>query len=104
MNLQMIKANNLLAGNNWFSPDTMRFFKSRVLPTIYGGRFFLSRETSPSGKTAYSVREAVDGGKSIKTRGEFHAYSLEAARGFARALAANDVVVIARFEKVKEAV
>lgn len=100
MTIQTIKANNLLAGQFFFSRDTMRFFKSRVLPTIYGGRYFITRETDPSGKTAFSVREAIDGGKNIKTIGAFHSMTLEEAKAAARALAESVRGAVAINEKL----
>lgn len=35
---------NRRAGQHFFSPDTMRFFKSRVHSALYGGRFFVTSE------------------------------------------------------------
>jgi hypothetical protein len=42
-----IKAANERAGNFFFSPDTMRYFRSRVLPTVTqgpGGVYFVTSE------------------------------------------------------------
>lgn len=94
MTIETIKANNLLAGQFFFSKDSMRFFKSRVLPTVYGGRYFITREVNPSGKVAYTVREAVDGGKHIKTIGDFHMMDLKEAKSMARAMAVSTVGAI----------
>jgi len=91
MNIEMIKANNLLAGQYFFSRDTMRFFKSKVFPKVYGGKYFITRETNPSGETRFTVREAVNGGKYMKTVGEFFAHrTIKEARAVARAMAESD--------------
>ena len=91
MTIDMIKANNLLAGQYFFSRDTMRFFKSKVYPTIYGGKYFITRETDPRGRIGYTIREAVDGGKNIKTVGGFHVITeLAEAKKAARACAEAD--------------
>lgn len=40
-----IKAANRAAGFHWFDPDTMRFFGTRILPTVYqgpGGVYFVT--------------------------------------------------------------
>jgi hypothetical protein len=72
--IDTIKATNLLGGGKWFNKDTMRFFNSHVLPTVYKGKYFITHETNPSGVKRYSVREAIDGGESIETVGSFHSY------------------------------
>ena len=59
---------------HWFDRDTLRFFKSKLPTSAYetdAGVLFVSRETNPSGITAFTVRrQMVDG--DIKTVGEFH--------------------------------
>lgn len=85
MNIDIIKANNLLAGQFFFSRDTMKFFKSKVFSTVYGERYFITRETNPSGETRFTVREAHDGGKHITTVGPFFSFrTLPEAREAAR--------------------
>ena len=73
-NVSQIKAANKAAGLHWFEPSTLRFFKSRVLSTVYGGRFFVSSEQGPNGVRAYSVREASEDGE-ISTVGEFQGWA-----------------------------
>ena len=91
MNIQMIKANNILSGQHWFEPETLRFFKSRILSTVYGGKYFITRETNPSGEMRFSIREAIDGGKRINTVGAFHSIkTLAEAKDAARAMAESD--------------
>jgi len=87
MNIEMIKASNLLAGQHFFERATMRFFQSRVFSTVYGGKYFITSEINPSGEKRYTVREAVDGGKFIKCTNFFHHETLVAAKDEARQLA-----------------
>lgn len=80
---------------HWFSPDTMRFFRSRLERTAYvgpGGVFFVTSEQfSDESPRLYSVR--VWRGSKIDTTGEFQGYrSLEAAREAAKAAAAAPLV------------
>ena len=85
MNIGTIKANNALSGKLFFSRESMRFFKSRVFSTVYGGKYFITRETNPSGDTRFTVREAHDGGKHITTVGPYFSFrTLEEARDAAR--------------------
>ena len=47
------------AGSHWFDRSNMRFFRSRIMPTIYagtGGVYFLSSEQPPDGARKFSVR------------------------------------------------
>jgi hypothetical protein len=57
-----IKAANRAAGHFFFSADTMKFFKSKVYPTVYGGRYFVTSEQPPHGDREYQVRWADDRG------------------------------------------
>jgi hypothetical protein len=73
-----IKAANEALGHHWFSPSTLRFFRSRVLSTVYGGRFFVTSEKrtgwrEPDQPRLYTIRKASDDG-SIETVGEFQEY------------------------------
>jgi len=90
VDIETIKENNRLAGQFFFSKDTMRFFKSKVLPTVYGDKYFITRETGPSGIPAYTVREAIDGGKNIKTVGAFNSMTLAEAKAAARAFVESE--------------
>jgi len=85
-NVGQVKAANQAAGQCWFSPSTMRFFKSRVLSTVYGGRSFVTSEQGPNGVRAYSVRETTEDGSSISTVGEFQGWATapQAKRGARR--------------------
>lgn len=67
------------AGSHFFDAETMRFFGSRVLPTVYGGRYFITSEQDHyrNGAKAYTVRIALDKGN-IDTVGDFQAYATRA--------------------------
>ena len=69
--LPRIKEANRQAGKHWFSPDTLRFFKSRIGETIYqgpGGVYFVSSEVyGPSAPRLYSVREFTPSTKAVNS-------------------------------------
>jgi hypothetical protein len=75
-NITEIKAANEAAGRFWFRKDTLAFFKSKVYPTVVHGHYFITRETNPSGETAFSVRSCFDG--EIDTVGEFFSHATHA--------------------------
>lgn len=60
-------------GGFWFSPDTMRFFGTRIHDAVYGGRVFVTSEQPPHGPRNYSVRMITDDYR-IETLGEFGGY------------------------------
>ena len=74
-NIEQIKKRNEAIGHNWFSADTMRFFSSEVLPTIYGGKYFISSEEDTYGnyERKFTIRIAYHDGQ-IDTVGSFQAY------------------------------
>lgn len=90
-----IKRANKELGHHWFSPDTMRFFSSRVLREVYGGRYFVTSEQfypvlGEAYARRYTIRVAADDG-SIDTVGEFQAYkTARAAKAAARKLGAQE--------------
>jgi hypothetical protein len=55
-----IRAANKSAGLFWFSPNTMRFFNTRICGPLHGGRFFVTSDRiSPrDGIRRYTVRVA----------------------------------------------
>lgn len=63
--------------SNWFHPDTMRFFKSRIGDTGYktdNGYYFISSEKRGNENRYYTIRhQNLDG--HIKTVGEFQDYT-----------------------------
>ncbi len=57
----------------WFSPDTMRFFRSRVGDELYAGRYFISSEKQEyNTPRMYTVREVTNDG--IHSASEFMQY------------------------------
>jgi hypothetical protein len=64
------------SGSHFFDADTMRFFGSRVLDTVYAGRLFITSERSgfDNPVRSYTVREFMPDG-SIETVGEFNGYA-----------------------------
>ena len=64
-------------GRHFFSPDSMRFFSSRVHDTVYGGCIFVTSEKGWDDIRAYTVR-AIDNKGNIYTLGEFQEYSCRA--------------------------
>jgi hypothetical protein len=62
----------------WFSPDTIRFFRSRIQPTVYpvpDGAVFVTSEAREAGTPRmFTVRFARDGG-GIDTVGDFMGYT-----------------------------
>ena len=81
-------------GGYWFSPDTMRFFKSRIhdvyqVPNA-GGWAFITSEKGPTGVRAYTVRTMNDAGKIGDGGGGFQGYAtLGRARTGLKAYAAS---------------
>lgn len=74
------------AGSHWFDPDTMRFFKCKILPTVYqgpGGIFFVSSEAYQEESRAYSVRQFKPDTNDIDTVGDFN--SMTRAEAIAKA-------------------
>ena len=69
---EIIQANRN-SGGHWFSEETMRFFKCRILDGVFGGHYFVTSEKGPSGVRAYTVRHADSDG-TISTVGGFQAY------------------------------
>ena len=62
LTIAAVRRANKLAGQFFFSPDTMRFFSSRIGRTVYGGRYFVTSEQGPSEVRRYTVREAMENG------------------------------------------
>jgi hypothetical protein len=87
-----IRAANAVAGHYFFTPDTLRFFRSRIAPGVIGGRFFVTSEqfvpsSGDPDPRLYTVRRANDDG-TVDTVGDFQAYlSLASARAAARRMA-----------------
>lgn len=52
---------NRLAGGTFFDKRTVLYFKKKVLPTMYGGVYFISYDLTDEGKR-YNVRKVLAGG------------------------------------------
>jgi hypothetical protein len=95
MTIDQIKSANRKAGCFFFSPDTMRFFRSRVGSTVYqgpGGVYFVTSEQFvPSrGRPAprlYTVRVFDPATGEVDTAGEFNSLTKGRAQRAARKLA-----------------
>jgi hypothetical protein len=93
--IDAIKQANQRGGYHFFEASTLRFFDSRILPTVYGGRYFITSEQfhGSDGYTAprkYTIRRAEDSGD-INTIGEFQAYNeLREAKQAAQTLAEQE--------------
>lgn len=73
-----VERKNVKAGNYWFSPDSMRFFKSRTGDTAYvkGNKaYFVSSEKYEREPRKYSVRVSDLKTGSVNTVGEFQQFS-----------------------------
>ncbi|CAB4126561.1 hypothetical protein UFOVP75_11 [uncultured Caudovirales phage] len=72
--IQDVQNANAEIGHHFFDRDTLRFFGSRVLDGVEGGRYFVTSERRPRSNDArrYTIRECVNG--KINTVGEFQAF------------------------------
>ena len=70
-----VKRNNKEAGLFWFSPDSIRFFKSRIESELIDGKFFVSSEKNmEDDPRLYSIRKYNPKTHGIDTVGEFQAF------------------------------
>ena len=85
-NIRDIKDANRRSGHYFFTPDTMRFFRSRVHDDVYGAGFFVtSEQLNYDSPRYYTVRFARPDG-SVTSVSEFQQY---ASRSGAHAAAAR---------------
>lgn len=73
-NINEIKDVVRASGSHWFDPDTLSFFKCRVLEGVYqgdGGVYFVTSERGPHFPRAYTVRKFDPLTCGISTVGEF---------------------------------
>lgn len=98
-NIQDIITANRVKGGHFFSPDTMRFFRSRVLSDVYqgpGGVYFVTSEkragfgSIPDGSRQYTVRVFNPKTADVNTAGDFNKLSRYMAIKNAKALAAGE--------------
>lgn len=73
-----VKKANKAAGQFWFSPNTLRFFDSRIESELLGGEFFVTSEHRPGDRRKFSVRRVTPDAH-IENVGEFYAYATLAA-------------------------
>lgn len=71
--IDTIIASNKSVGGTFFDRRTVLYFKNKVLPTMYGGKYFISYDVTDDGEKLYSVREALKSGL-IRLVGERGAY------------------------------
>lgn len=98
MTIEQIRAANKAAGFFFFEPDTVRFFRSRILPTVHsgpGGVYFLTSEQFVSSRGVasprrYTVRKFNPGSGDIDTVGEFNSMSKAHATKLAKRCAAGE--------------
>jgi hypothetical protein len=88
--IEAIRKANRARGDVWFSPETMRYFKTRLCGDVIGGRWFVTSDKAPyPGATRrYTVRECLPDGRCQTAKGtEFGAHATaHAARTAAFAL------------------
>jgi hypothetical protein len=56
-------AKNKEVGGTFFNNRTVLYFKSKVLPTMYGDKFFISYDVDETGTKAYVIREVLESGR-----------------------------------------
>lgn len=83
-------------GFDWFSPESMNWWNSRLEIELYGGRFFVTSERKeltdeyPARWTVHEAYEDEKGKLNIRTVGEFQQYGTATeAHEAARRLAAE---------------
>ncbi len=65
---------NKNAGGTFFDSRTILYFKNKVLPTMYSGKYFISYDLTENEGKRYSVREVLPSGL-IKLVGERHEHA-----------------------------
>jgi hypothetical protein len=68
---------NKAAGGTFFDRRTVCYFKNKVLPTLYGGKYFISYDVTEEGKR-FTVRKVLNSGL-IGKASELHAYASKSA-------------------------
>lgn len=72
-NIDAVIERNKAAGGTFFDRRTVLYFKSKVLPTMYGGKYFISYDLTDEGKR-FTVRKVLDGGLIGKV-GDLHEHA-----------------------------
>jgi hypothetical protein len=86
MTMADVRRLNREKGQYFFSPDTMKFFDSRVESELIGNRFFVTSEQFsgdpalgvPAGERLFSVREFDSKTGRVKTYGDFQKFKTRA--------------------------
>lgn len=78
LKIEKIKEANETAGRSFFAKRTISRFKAKVLPTVYGDKYFVTSDVNELGEKRYTVREAMNGGALIRHIGDYHAYTTKA--------------------------
>lgn len=68
---------NKAAGGTFFDRRTVLYFEDKVLPTMYGGQYFISYSLTDEGKR-FTIRKVLTGGLIGKV-GQLHEYASKAA-------------------------
>lgn len=72
--IREIEAKNRGAGQYFFTEDTKRFFRSRIMDDVVNHRFFFTTERGPDRPRLATVRMIVDDGH-IETVGDFQQFA-----------------------------
>lgn len=79
--IKEIRDENELVGQHWFSPESLRWFGSKIGRTVYGGRYFITSEQDTYGawnnERRYTIRVA-NADSTIDTVGDFGQYATSA--------------------------
>jgi len=75
LTMEDVKRNNRDAGQFFFNPDTMKFFKSRTESELLRQKYFVTSECAGDDHPRlYTVRKIDYEGREIRTVGEFQGY------------------------------
>lgn len=55
-------ARNKEVGGTFFDKRTVLYFKNKVHPTLYGGKYFISYDVMEDGEKLYTVRKVLASG------------------------------------------
>ena len=86
-----VKRANKEKGGEWFSRNTMKFFKSKIVSPLYGGAYFVTREQyDENSKPRFTIRLARKNGD-IETHGQFMEYgNVDMAKDYAKEYAGKN--------------
>lgn len=90
--MSKIRAADREAGRHFFSPGTMRFFKSRIHSRVYqgnGGIYFVTSEQGPHGPRLFTVRRFIPEPVDIRTWPDYNGFQKFYSRGAAHNAAAR---------------